>query len=239
MDRRTFVVGAGGLLLSSGGVQSALAKTKAGPVMPSDACQATLRMTPGPYLTPDNPMRADIREDLPGAPLQLNLRVMNQLWCAPIEGAVVDVWHCDAIGRYAGFENIEFDRQTLRVAGMGADYSSETFLRGRQVTDEKGVARFASIVPGWYFPRLPHIHVRVVLADQIWTAFDTQLFFPGDVTDAVYETAPYADRGPMPFNIKRDILVKGDKQTVKRTTLAMAKDGEGYQGDFEIAMDGL
>lgn len=239
MDRRKFVVGAGGLILSAGGVKSALAKTKDGLVMPSEECEATLRTTPGPYLTADNPIRADIREDLPGAPMQLNLRVTHQLWCTPIEGAVVDIWHCDAAGRYAGFHNIEFDRKTLRIAGMGADYSSKTFLRGRQVTDETGVARFSTIVPGWYFPRLPHIHVRIVLADQIWTAHDTQLYFPNDVISTVYATAPYAERGPMPFDIKRDILVKGDKAVVKKTTLAMAKDGEGYKGDFEIVMEGL
>ncbi len=239
MDRRKFVVGVGGLLLSTGGVKSASAETKDGLVMPSKACKTSVRHTPGPYLTADNLIRTDIREDLPGAPLQLALRVTHSLWCTPIEGAVVDIWQCDAIGRYAGFQNIEFDMTTLRVAGMGADYSSESFLRGRQVTDENGVARFTTIVPGWYFPRLPHIHVRVILAEQVWTAHDIQLFFPNDLIDAVYETEPYAERGPMPFDIKRDIVVKGDKKLAKKTTIAMAKDGEGYAGDHEIVMEGL
>ena len=239
MHRRKFVAGAGGLILSSAGGGTALAKTKDGVVMPSDQCVISARHTPGPYLTPDNPLRSDVREDLPGVALDLNLQVTHQLWCTPIEGAAVDIWHCDAIGRYAGFQNIEFDRETLRVSGMGADYSSESFLRGRQVTDDKGVARFSTIIPGWYFPRLPHIHARIVLADEIWTAHDIQLFFPDDLIKSVYETAPYDNRGPMPFDVTRDIVVKGDQKAVERSMLAMKKDGDGYKGDFEIVMEGL
>lgn len=160
MDRRRFVAGAGGLLFSSGAGTFALAKSDKKLVMPSDACRPLVQQTPGPYLTADNPLRSDIREGLQGAILQLDIKVMEPIACAPAPGVVVDIWQCDAIGRYAGFVNANFDLNSLRMTGPGADYTSESFLRGRQVTDENGVARFTTIIPGWYVPRLPHIHAR-------------------------------------------------------------------------------
>ena len=39
--------------------------------------------------------------------------------------------------------------------------ASTHFLRGHQKTNSKGVARFATIYPGWYQGRAPHIHMKV------------------------------------------------------------------------------
>jgi protocatechuate 3,4-dioxygenase beta subunit len=55
--------------------------------------------------------------------------------CAPIAGAVVNLWHADAEGRY--------DDQGFR-------------LRGHQYTDTAGRYRFETIVPGNYGPRTRH-----------------------------------------------------------------------------------
>lgn len=236
MDRRRFVAGAGGLMFSTGAATFALAKSDSGLVMPSDACKPTVLQTPGPYLTADNPLRSDIREGLPGAVLQLAIRVVEPIACAPAQGVVVDIWQCDAVGRYAGFVNMNFDLDTLRMSGPGADYTSESFLRGRQVTDEKGVARFTTIIPGWYVPRLPHIHVRAVLPDLDWTAVTTQLYFPGELEKAVYRTGPYAARGQNPIGPDRDIALKGDLHALKALTLDVEKDGDGYKADFDLSM---
>jgi protocatechuate 3,4-dioxygenase beta subunit len=236
MDRRRFVAGAGGLLFSSGAGTFALAKSDKKLVMPSDACRPLVQQTPGPYLTADNPLRSDIREGLQGAILQLDIKVMEPIACAPAPGVVVDIWQCDAIGRYAGFVNANFDLNSLRMTGPGADYTSESFLRGRQVTDENGVARFTTIIPGWYVPRLPHIHARAVMPDLDWTAVSTQFYFPRDLENAVFETAPYASRGPNPIGPDRDIVLKGDSHALNALTLDVKKDGDGYKAAFDLSM---
>ncbi len=40
----------------------------------------------------------------------------------------------------------------------------QTWLRGVQLTDVHGVAKFTTIYPGFYSGRAPHIHVRVHVA---------------------------------------------------------------------------
>jgi protocatechuate 3,4-dioxygenase beta subunit len=119
----------------------------------------------------------DIMEDRPGLPLELRVAVVDADACEPIEGAAVDVWHCDAEGAYSGVQGAE----------------SETFCRGVQMTDASGVAEFRTVFPGWYTGRAVHIHVKVqVDGNQTHTG---QLFFDPEVTSAVYLTEPYADRG--------------------------------------------
>lgn len=236
MDRRKFVAGAGGLLFSSSAGTFALAESGKTLVMPSDACKPVVQQTPGPYLTADNPLRSDIREGLPGAVLQLDIKVLEPLACAPAPGVVVDIWQCDAVGRYAGFQNINFDLNTLRMSGPGADYSSESFLRGRQITDENGVARFTTIVPGWYVPRLPHIHARAIIPDRDWTATTTQFYFTRDFENEIFETEPYAARGPNPIGPDRDIVLKGDQQALKALTLDVKKDSNGYKAAFDLSI---
>jgi protocatechuate 3,4-dioxygenase beta subunit len=172
-------------------------------------------------------------------PLKLRLRVVDDIWCQPVEGAVVDVWQCDAIGRYSGVENLNFDLSTLRVTGVGLDMRGESFLRGHQVTGQDGLAEFTTLYPGWYVPRLPHVHLRVIQRDIDWTTANAQLFFPDDVERAVYESEPYAARGPNPIDLNRDIVLKGDQRRMDALTVDLQKDSDGYVGTFEVAMTAL
>lgn len=57
----------------------------------------------GPYYVANELLRADIREGKPGVPLVLRLAVLDARTCTPLKGAAIDVWHCDAVGLYAGF----------------------------------------------------------------------------------------------------------------------------------------
>ena len=123
------------------------------------ACRLTTQSTEGPYYFDVDSIRSDIREDREGTLLRLGIRVRDAGSCDPIEDAVVDVWHCDALGRYSGFEEAE----------------GETFCRGAQVTNADGVAQFRTVYPGWYPGRTPHIHVKVHL-DRT-TVLPTQLYF--------------------------------------------------------------
>lgn len=238
MDRRHFIVGAGGLILS-GVTSRVFANSEQGLAYPSQACRGIQQVSPGPFINPNSPLRSDIREGLPGVPLRLKLRIVDDTWCQPVEGAVVDAWQCDAIGRYSGVENLNFDFNTLRVTGMGLDMRGKTFLRGHQVTGQDGVAEFTTLYPGWYVPRLPHLHLRIIQRDIGWTAANTQLFFPADVERAVFESEPYAVRGPNPIDLNRDLVLKGDQKRLDALTVDLQQDSDGFVGTFEIAITAL
>jgi protocatechuate 3,4-dioxygenase beta subunit len=140
-------------------------------------CVLMPELTEGPYYLDLDLVRSDIAEGRPGLPLDLLVTVVDAEACEPIEGAAVDVWHCDAGGAYSGVQGAE----------------GETFCRGVQLTDGAGVAEFRTVFPGWYTGRAAHIHVKVqVDGDQTHTG---QLFFDPAVTSAVYALEPYAERG--------------------------------------------
>ena len=56
----------------------------------------------GPYYLAGAPERADIAENLPGLPVELAFQVLDETG-APLDGGRLDIWHCDAKGRYSGF----------------------------------------------------------------------------------------------------------------------------------------
>jgi protocatechuate 3,4-dioxygenase beta subunit len=149
---------------------------------------------------------------------------------------VVDIWHCDASGLYSGVENIVFDPATLaQTDDVPIDQRGKTYLRGHQVTDENGQVEFLTVFPGWYLPRVAHIHVRTIWRDVEYTALDTQLYLPTDVENAVYKTEPYASRGANPVDIEHDIVMKGDKAATRALTIPLEKDSDGFLGEFTIA----
>jgi protocatechuate 3,4-dioxygenase beta subunit len=78
--------------------------------------------------------RTDIRSDptsgvfKEGALLALTFNVsqISEAGCAPLEGAKVEIWHCDAEGVYSD------------VSDPGFNTEGQKFLRGYQVTDANG-----------------------------------------------------------------------------------------------------
>ena len=122
-----------------------------------------------------------------GLPLQLAFSVarVNGSACTAFAGALVDVWHCDALGVYSD------------VSDPGFQTKGKKFLRGYQVTDAKGLASFTTIYPGWYQGRTVHIHfkIRSDAGAASGLEFTSQLFFDDAVTDQVHATAPYAQKG--------------------------------------------
>ena len=121
------------------------------------ACVDSPEETAGPFpiKTPAQLVRENIIGNRVGIPLMITLNIQNtNNNCNPIEGALVDIWHCDAQGNYS-----EYDGQ------LDGDFTQESFLRGRQVTDSSGNASFISIFPGWYPGRTPHIHVEIKSSD--------------------------------------------------------------------------
>ena len=236
MDRRKFIAGAGGAILTS---HASSVFGTSNIANPNTTCRPTTRLTRGPYLIPSSPLRSDIRENSPGVPLKLELTVIDDLWCSPVSDFFVDIWHCNADGLYSGVDNIVFNPDTLRVTDQAINMKDKSYLRGHQVTGENGKAIFTTIYPGWYMPRLAHIHVRLVWRDVEWTALDTQLYLPADIEREVYQTTAYAARGPNPIGVERDIVMKGDAEAVRDLTVNLERDGDGYKGTFEIAATSL
>lgn len=172
----------------------------------ANVCLVSPETTEGPFYVDPRLVRRDITEGRPGVPLGLTLQVVDAD-CRPLAGARVDVWHCDAAGDYSG----------VRQPG-GASTVGETFLRGTQTTDADGVARFATIWPGWYRGRTPHVHFKVFLADR--TVLTSQLFFPDGTSEALYRAAePYADRGaPDTPNARDGIARRAGRAAVAQVT---------------------
>ena len=99
-------VTAGGALLLHRGM--AIAETLALPA----PCVMTPELEEGPYYVDSELMRRDIREGKPGLPLHLRIAVVHKTTCKPLPDAAVDIWHCDAMGIYSGYES-----QSLMPAG--------------------------------------------------------------------------------------------------------------------------
>jgi protocatechuate 3,4-dioxygenase beta subunit len=148
------------------------------------ACVLTPEQVEGPYYLDDARFRSDIREGKPGVPLRIALKIVDVRACRPVEGAAVDLWHCDSGGTYSGFA-AESARPLPPGApppphaggprrpppGPGFDPrggpppahrgDALTFLRGVQVSDASGTVQFGTIYPGWYPGRAVHIHLKV------------------------------------------------------------------------------
>jgi protocatechuate 3,4-dioxygenase beta subunit len=194
----------------------------------------TRRQTAGPYLRPNSPLRSDIREDRTGVAIQLELKVIGNASCLPVEDCVVDVWQCDANGLYSAVENAVFDPATYSPGGDSIDRRDEIYLRGHQRTDKNGIAAFTTIYPGWYYPRLTHIHVRVMTEGLEWSKFDTQIYLPAEIEKEVFRKPPYSARGPNPIDVKTDGLLKGDAGILDVLTMDLVPDSDGYKGRVEI-----
>jgi protocatechuate 3,4-dioxygenase beta subunit len=172
----------------------------------SSSCTLTPEQTEGPYYFDADAIRGDIREGKPGVALRLAIRVRDAQSCEPLRNAVVDIWHCDALGNYSAF---------------GAE-EGETYLRGAQVTDRDGIVEFTTVYPGWYMGRTVHIHAKVHI-DRT-TALTTQLYFDEDITASVYERDPYASRPG------RDVFNDIDGIFDESLVLRLSREGDGRLG---------
>ena len=123
-------------------------------------CLVSPEQTEGPFFVDEKLNRSDIRVDpsngvaSQGLPLRLALQI-NQVSndsCAPLSGATVDIWHCDALGSYSDVRD--------NTGGSG-DTRGGKFLRGYQVTNSEGNVEFETIYPGWYPGRNVHIHYMI------------------------------------------------------------------------------
>lgn len=195
----------------------------------ADECILTAALTEGPFFVDERLNRSDIRTDpttgvvSAGVPLALTFnveRLVNGV-CRPLSGAYLDVWHCDAGGVYSDVGN----------------RGGREFLRGYQVTDPKGVARFSTVYPGWYSGRPVHIHfkLRLFAGERETYGFTSQFFFDEAVTDKVHVRPPYATRGPRDTRNDSDrIYNRLSRAEQTGLTLQTTPSGDGYSGVIHL-----
>ncbi len=188
--------------------------TTSGTTSSSAACVLTPTLTEGPFYFDAGRIRRDITEGRPGTPLLLALDVVSSSSCSPLRDAVVDIWHCDAVGLYSGYGS--------------EGTAGERFLRGIQVTNADGRVEFDTIYPGFYRGRTVHIHFKIHLDER--TAVTSQVFFPESLNDAVMATSPYHDSGV------RDTRNSTDSIFTSSTVLDIVADGGGYAATLVIGI---
>jgi protocatechuate 3,4-dioxygenase beta subunit len=218
LSRRESLLAAGGLIAAAL-IPEAAEAAGSGPAAVSTgavSCVLTPEMTEGPYYVPSEKVRRDITEGKPGAPLELRLTVVNASTCKPIKGAVVDIWHTDALGVYSG---------------AVANNPGTNFMRGVQKTDVNGLALFKSVFPGWYQGRAVHIHVKVHLGGNV--VHTGQFFFNDALTDAVYRRAPYNTRPDRDMRNTSDSIFRNGGS---RSMLRVTKLGNGYRGAITMGV---
>jgi protocatechuate 3,4-dioxygenase beta subunit len=200
---------------------------------PVPACVVRPAQVEGPYFVDTRLNRADIRAEpgsaaaKAGLPLRLGFQVsrLDGTSCAPLAGALVDIWQCDGLGIYSGVKDIN---------GM-FDTTGQQFLRGHQVTDAKGLVEFATIYPGWYEGRTSHIHfkIRTDPGAAKGLEFTSQIYFEDAVSDRVYAQEPYR------ANTQRRVKNGGDaifRQGGAQLLLPLVAEGKGLRGRFEIGL---
>jgi protocatechuate 3,4-dioxygenase beta subunit len=204
--------------------------TTRGALLPS--CVVRPEQTEGPYFVDARLDRSDIRSDpisgavKAGAPLELALvvsRIGSGGACAPLAGARVDLWQCDAAGVYSGVRDPQFDT------------SGQQFLRGYQLTDATGTARFTTIYPGWYRGRTVHLHFKVRTEPSAARGYEftSQLYFDDAVTDRVHASEPYRSQGQGRVRNEGDGIFR---RNGSQLMLAVAEEAQGYAGTFHLGL---
>jgi protocatechuate 3,4-dioxygenase, beta subunit len=137
------------------------------------------------------PLDADLTRHGQGAPLGEKIVVTGQVSDEdgrPVRNALVEVWQCNAAGRY-------WHKKDQHAAPLDPNF----FGLGKLMTDDAGRYRFITIKPGPY-PwgnhdkawRPAHIHFSLfgnVLAQRLVT----QMYFPGDPLfefDPIFQSIP-------------------------------------------------
>jgi protocatechuate 3,4-dioxygenase beta subunit len=208
--------------LTSAAATTAAASTSAVTALPS--CIVRPALTEGPYFVDEKLDRSDIRSDpatnavRPGALLTLSFLVsrISGSACAALSGALVDVWHCDALGVYSDVDSAR----------------GQKFLRGYQTTDAAGTAKFTTIYPGWYQGRAVHIHFKI--RPTASSEFTSQLFFDDALSTQVFAQTPYSQKGTQ--GITRNSSDGIFQQSGGKLTLSVTKNGDAYSANFDIGL---
>lgn len=241
MERKNFLktfalMAAAGPMIIDGCKKDAAAKstTTTSTSTTSGSCIVTASETEGPYPyvggESTNPLnRSDVTAGQTGVPLTLSFVVVDaNNSCNVVTGARVDIWHCNKDGYYSGYAN--------QNSGLGAkSYVGETWLRGYQLTDSTGIAKFSTIYPGWYSGRATHIHIEVFVNGVMKKT--TQICFSESINNVVYASSLYSSHGVNPLTNEADGILGNSLTDLANETVSLTGSvAEGYSGSYTIGI---
>ncbi|WP_030608358.1 intradiol ring-cleavage dioxygenase [Streptomyces fulvoviolaceus] len=237
-------VGLGGSAFAANALTEEPGQKRHAPVAAEDCYVLTSETTEGPYYIDADKLRRDVTEDKPGIPFLLRIKVIDNETCKSIRKAAVDIWHCDAVGVYSGYEDMGNGGGGPAPTGTPTDTPTGTptdvptgpppggghteptddtrYLRGTWRTDRHGFVTFKTVFPGWYRGRTVHIHVKVHVN--------------GEWTDAGYEGGNTCHTGQFFFDeesvLASAVVEPYVSNTAERTTLDedTIYDGSGVPG---------
>jgi len=195
------------------------------------SCSATLEGEEGPYFVDDSATgynRSNILSNLDGTDTQTGVPFTITLYvydsengCTAMEGVQVDIWHCNASGIYS--------------AESSESTSSESWLRGYQITDSTGKVQFTTILPGWYSGRTTHIHFRLrsTYDETDDSGSNTmQVFFDQTLIDTLATSvSPYSAEGANPTTNATDRVYSQQEDGTTLLTLS-GSTSAGYSATF-------
>ncbi len=188
------------------GVASLIPTASARPADPKVNLVVCPALEEGPFFVDEKLNRSNLlsgttrKEVVGGVPLTLELAFhkLSGDKLSPFEGWQIDIWHCDTAGVYSD----EDSQNTVH----------QSWLRGHQTTDAKGVVKFVTIFPGWYPGRTTHIHVKVRKFSerhQVTAEFTTQLFFHETDIQPIYAKHQYSGQDvPAGTNLRDHVFTQ-------------------------------
>jgi len=207
---------------------------------PSDGSN-TAQGAPSDILRSSGIVRRNIRSSFgtaaaiaPGVPVVLTLRLVGVgSGCAALADHAVYVWQCDSDGQYSLY---------------GSRLENQNYLRGVQVSDERGQVTFETIFPACYSGRYPHIHIEVypsLAAAVVYTRalLTTQLALPGAICAAVYDhcdlyRASIANFAQVSAATDRVFAASSPTQLAAQTPAFEGSVATGFTGTITIGVPG-
>ncbi|MFD9499324.1 intradiol ring-cleavage dioxygenase [Streptomyces sp. NPDC060035] len=251
IDRRKVLViggaaaGAAGLALagcgSSDGSTSDTGSTSSG----SGQCVLMSSVTEGPYYLDNALVRKDITDGKKGVKLTVRLTVQDTTEsCDPVSGAAVEIWHCDAWGYYSGYTTASPGGEAPAESEDTSGADDKTYLRGYQIAGDDGVVEFTTVYPGWYTPRVTHIHLKVHTGgrkeDGTYEGgkvnYTGQLFFEDAYGDVVHRLSPYSQHTGTPTRLDDDMVYGGGGAKDGLMTIT-GDPTKGYVGTLTVGID--
>lgn len=164
--------------------------------------------------------RQDVTEDRAGVRHDVKMKIIGFENCLPMQNVRVNIWHCDAIGRYSGYGTEKGD----------------TYSRGYQFTDANGEVNFITIFPGWYNGRTAHIHFQVYVSS-VYKAV-SQLAYPDGPKNQIYLDNPSIyTKGVDPRDVDEDGIFS-DGYALQLATLTLNPVTGGYDSYLEVTIQG-
>ncbi|MGJ0625587.1 intradiol ring-cleavage dioxygenase [Xenorhabdus bovienii] len=232
-------------LLPAGALASSPSQPKKEDGIGIGVCEMTPEEMSGPYFINNKLLRRNITEDEQGIPLLLTMKVIDSVTCKPLDDILIDIWHCNAMGKYSGWKYINPDlKAPSGDIGTISRTDESIFLRGAQRTDKEGIVRFTTIFPGFYAGRAIHIHLSARSAnvqkrqeDKFY--FVGQLYFPENVSKEVMINDMYSPRGINRLKNEDDSIFSGAKNRAAILTVKKIGDNplDGLHGKIVLSIN--